>query len=112
MLGFGTLGQFPLGGAPFSITILSASVGAFTETGIAASFKFSELAAAGGCSFAGFAATLTRDYVNWVRDVAAGGSWRGAALPSSPWTEASPIAPPSTPWTVDPAQQILPPVSE
>jgi hypothetical protein len=104
--------------------------GAFALTGVATAFSVIHRALpAGSFSLTGSGALLTRDFVNWLERPLPGGLWDNEESPSPSWAAAdsqtsswndaaaptpawSPFAPPSQSWTVDPAQQILPPVSE
>jgi hypothetical protein len=103
--------------------------GAFTTGGISAGFNIFVNDQAGAFTQSAFSQILTRDFINWVNLPFEAGSWSREASPSSPWTVSgsqapswnvesistpvwSPLAPPVPNWTIDPAQQILPPVSE
>jgi hypothetical protein len=103
--------------------------GSFTIAGISAEFHVAANDQAGFFTQSGISQALTRDFINWVNRPFGAGSWADEEPPSLSWSAAgsqasswnndtasvpewSPLAPPSQSWTIDPAQQILPPVSE
>jgi hypothetical protein len=103
--------------------------GSFAAAGISAGFRIACNDQAGSFTQSGIPQTLTRDFINWVNRPFEATSWDGEGAPSSSWAAAnsqvsfwnnettsalawSPLAPPTPGWTIDPAQQILPPVSE
>lgn len=100
---------------------------ALTGTQVATSIGF--VASAILFESEGSSAPFGRDFVNWaVRPIAGDGwraevvtapAWSASALPPLSWTNErgrapdwSPLSSPSNLWTVDPAQQIPPPVNE
>jgi hypothetical protein len=105
------------------------SAGTFALTAIGAAVSISLGPSAVSFATVGLPAILGRDFVNWVQLLAASDSWRGEDAPASAWSTTglpasswssehvptpdwSPFPPPSNLWTVDPAQQISPPVTE
>ena len=91
----------------------AAGAGAYTVTGGASSFNFGLLpgsyvvsgnaagfalggAQTGAYIVTGYPATLSRDFVNWVRDSSPSSTWTEDGVPSSSWT---PKANPTSTWT-------------
>jgi hypothetical protein len=105
------------------------SAGAFKLTATGAALSIGFFVSAIPFASEGSSAVFDRDFVNWAVRPAAGddwnaevgpaSTWNAVGLPSLPWSNEnapkpdwSPLSPPSNLWTIDPAQQIPPPVSE
>jgi hypothetical protein len=101
----------------------------FAAAGLPVPYRMTYATAPGSCTLAGVAATLTRDFINWLpltfeadnwgMETAPGSNWSAAGPPPASWTNSSTPSPawsqvprPSGAWTVDPAQTIPPPVSD
>jgi hypothetical protein len=103
---------------------------AFALSMVATTFAITNGALAfGAFGLSGVAVSLTRDFVNWLKEPAPSPSWNDESAGEPSWTEInppisawngaaasapawSPLAPPSQSWTIDPVPHILPPVSE
>lgn len=103
--------------------------GAIVLSGLPATYAIAFATTAASFGSSGSAAALRRDFVNWFPRPLDVSQWSTEDAPSTPWSavsslasswsnesapspEWSPLSPPSSAWTVDPIQQIPPPVSE
>ena len=86
--------------------------GAFTVTGITALFSVTAMAASGTFLETGYAATLTRDFLNWLPARPLGApAWSADSAPAGAvWTPSA--GTPTTTWTIDASMSIPPPEQE
>lgn len=116
--------------ASSNLVAASGNPAAFALTGVTAIFSIGLAPSLASLQLASAAATFNRDFVNWFRQPLAGEDWSAEITPLPEWSAANspavcswseesvpspawaPLLPPSNVWTVDPVQQILPPVTE
>jgi hypothetical protein len=103
-------GTYSLAGAAANFSPGEIALGnSFIVTGDPALFGVQMPAAARAYLLTGNAATLTRDFINWLPANSIIAPWAAESAPSNPW---SPVTAPTTTWTSDPAMLIPSPVSQ